>query len=209
MIYLEDMKFINNCERLTSFEYKIGKRERLSKNKHNSFLIWFTGFSGAGKSTIANSLEVKLFDLGICTYALDGDNIRNGINTDLGFSIEDRSENIRRAAEISKLLIDGGLVVLASFISPFKNDRDQVRHIVGDANFIEVFINTSIEVCEERDVKGLYKKVRNGEIKNFTGISSPYEIPESPDIVINTVEMSIEESTNKILNLITEKLQQI
>lgn len=200
---------INGKKELINFQYNIGKRERLNKNKHNSFLIWFTGFSGAGKSTIANMLEVKLFNMKICTYALDGDNIRNGINTDLGFSAKDRSENIRRIAEISKLFIDSGLVVLASFISPFKKDRDDVKMIVGTTNFIEVFVNTSIEVCEDRDVKGLYKKVRNGEIKNFTGISSPYEIPESPDIIINTIEMSIEESVDKIFDLIVDKLQQI
>lgn len=199
-----------NCKHeLLNFQYNIGKKERLIKNKHNSFLIWFTGFSGAGKSTIANILEVRLFSLGICTYSLDGDNIRNGINKDLDFSIKDRSENIRRIAEISKLLIDSGQVVLASFISPFKKDRDNIKMIVGINNFIEVYVNTPIEICEERDVKGLYKKVRNGEIKNFTGISSPYEAPETPDITINTIEMSIEESVDKIFHLIVDKLKQI
>lgn len=199
-----------NCKReLLNFQYNIGKKERLIKNKHNSFLIWFTGFSGAGKSTIANMLEVRLFSLGICTYTLDGDNIRNGINKDLDFSITDRSENIRRIAEISKLLIDSGQVVLASFISPFKKDRDNLKMIVGTNNYIEVYVNTPIEICEERDVKGLYKKVRNGEIKNFTGISSPYEAPETPDITINTIEMSIEESVDKIFHLIADKLKQI
>lgn len=169
--------------------------------------MWFTGLSGSGKSTIANLVEQKLHQKGIKTYTLDGDNIRKGINSDLSFSPEDRTENIRRIAEVANLMINAGLVTLAAFVSPYKKDRENIRSIVKDVNFVEIYINTSIEECERRDVKGLYKKARAGEIKNMTGISAPYEAPENPDIEIKTEEMSIQESVHKILAYIETKLK--
>ena len=187
--------------------YKITRSDRNAMNKHNAFLIWFTGLSGSGKSTIANALEQDLFKKGIKTYTLDGDNVRNGLNKDLTFSPEDRTENIRRIAEVSKLMVDAGLVVLAAFVSPYKKDRDNIRKTVKDVNFVEVFVNTSLEECEKRDVKGLYKKAREGEIKDMTGISAPYESPEQPDIEIKTESTSIESAVNEILKFITPKLK--
>ncbi|WP_040252883.1 adenylyl-sulfate kinase [Psychroserpens mesophilus] len=186
--------------------YKISKEDRLEANKHNAFLLWFTGLSGSGKSTIANVVEQKLFEKGINTYTLDGDNIRKGINNDLSFSPEDRTENIRRIAEVSNLMVEAGLVVLAAFVSPYKKDRENIRTIVKDVNFVEVYINASVEECERRDVKGLYKKARAGEIKNMTGISAPYEAPENPDIEINTETESIEDAAKRIVDYITPKL---
>ena len=173
----------------------------------NSFLIWFTGLSGSGKSTIANIVEQKLYKEGIKTYILDGDNTRKRINKDLTFKPEDRTENIRRIAEISNLMIDSGLVVLAAFVSPYKKDREAIKSIVKDVNFVEVYVNASVEECERRDVKGLYKKARLGEIKNMTGISAPYEEPESADIQINTDYESIEDATEKIIKYIKPKLK--
>jgi len=187
--------------------FQVSKQERNKRNKHKSFLIWFTGLSGSGKSTIANVVEQKLFKKGINTYILDGDNIRTGINNDLSFSPKDRTENIRRIAEISNLMIDAGLVVLAAFVSPYKKDRENIKNIVKDVNFVEVYINTSVEECERRDVKGLYKKARAGEIKNMTGIDAPYEAPVNPDIEINTEKETIEESVVKILDFLASKLK--
>ena len=192
---------------ITPQDYQITVADRTRKHQHQSFLVWFTGLSGSGKSTIANLVEHRLFELGVHTYALDGDNIRNGINKNLSFSPEDRSENIRRIAEISNLMVDAGLVVLAAFISPYKKDRENIKKIVKDVNFVEVYVNTSVEECERRDVKGLYKKARAGEIKNMTGISAPYEAPENPDIEINTENETIEQAVNKIMAYITPKLQ--
>jgi len=188
-------------------DYQVSREDRRLKNNHKSFLIWFTGLSGSGKSTIANLVEQQLFEKGIKTYTLDGDNIRKGINNDLTFSPEDRTENIRRIAEIANLMVDAGLVVLAAFVSPYKKDRENVKNIVKNSNFVEVFINTSVEECERRDVKGLYKKARAGEIKNMTGISAPYEAPEQPDIEIKTEEVSVKEAVNKIIDHITPKLK--
>ncbi len=187
--------------------YQISKNDRITANNHNSFLLWFTGLSGSGKSTIANVVEQKLYEKGIKTYTLDGDNIRKGINNDLSFSPEDRTENIRRIAEVSNLMVDAGLVVLAAFVSPYKKDRDNIRTIVKDVNFVEIYVNTSIEECERRDVKGLYKKARAGEIKNMTGISAPYEAPENPDIEIKTEAESVEDAVAKIIDYITPKLK--
>lgn len=186
--------------------YQVSKENRLASNNHNSFLLWFTGLSGSGKSTIANLVEQQLFERGIKTYTLDGDNIRKGINNDLTFSPDDRTENIRRIAEVSNLMIDAGLVVLAAFVSPYKKDRQNIRTIVKDVNFVEIYINTSVEECERRDVKGLYKKARAGEIKNMTGISAPYEAPENPDIEILTESESIDDAVNRIVKFITPKL---
>ncbi|AOW21159.1 adenylyl-sulfate kinase [Urechidicola croceus] len=187
--------------------YQISQDDRKKLNNQNSFLMWFTGLSGSGKSTIANVVEQELYKKGIKTYTLDGDNIRKGINNDLSFSPEDRTENIRRIAEIAHLMVDAGLVVLAAFVSPYKKDRDNIRSIVKDVNFVEIYINTSAEECERRDVKGLYKKARAGEIKNMTGISAPYEAPENPDIEINTEKETVEEAVYKIIEFITPKLQ--
>lgn len=173
---------------------------------HNSFLVFFTGLSGSGKSTIANALEEKLFMIQVKTYMLDGDNVRTGINKDLSFSPEDRSENIRRIAEIGKLLVDAGLVVLAAFVAPYASDREFIKKTVGARNYVEVFVNTSLEVCEERDVKGLYKKAREGKIQNMTGISAPYEAPENPDVVV-THEHSVTEAVDMIYEKIKNKLK--
>jgi adenylylsulfate kinase len=192
---------------ISPHDYQISVKDRQALNNHNSFLLWFTGLSGSGKSTIANVVEQKLFQKGIKTYTLDGDNIRKGINSDLGFSPEDRTENIRRIAEVANLMVDAGLVTLAAFVSPYKKDRENIKSIVKDDNFVEIFINTSVEECERRDVKGLYKKARAGEIKNMTGISAPYEAPENPDIEIKTEEVSVEQAVTQIIEYITPKLK--
>ena len=186
--------------------YSVNRDSRKKLKQHRSILLWFTGLSGSGKSTIANCVEQELHKNSIHTYTLDGDNIRKGLNSDLSFSPEDRSENIRRIAETAHLMIDAGLVVLAAFVSPFRNDRDHIRKIVGDDNMVEIYINTSIEECERRDVKGLYKKARKGEIKNMTGISAPYEPPLHPDIQINTEKVTIIDATKQIINFINPKL---
>lgn len=190
-----------------SFEhsYKIKRADRRKANGHNSFLIFFTGLSGSGKSTIANALEQKLFEAEIKTYVLDGDNIRKGINKSLTFSPEDRSENNRRIGEISKLFIDAGILVLAAFVAPYEKDRQFIKDTVGAENYVEVFVNTSLEVCEDRDVKGLYRKARRGEIKNMTGVSAPYEEPENPDVEL-TQALSVEESVVIIFEHIKLKL---
>jgi adenylylsulfate kinase len=192
---------------LKKHTYQISVADRHKLNRHGSFLIWFTGLSGSGKSTIANALEKALFEKGIRTYTLDGDNVRHGLNKDLGFSPTDRTENIRRIAETAKLMIDAGLVVIAAFVSPYIKDRENIKHIVKDVNFVEVYVNTSIEECERRDVKGLYKKARSGEIKNMTGISAPYEAPVNPDIEIRTEKMNIETAVSEILKFINSKLK--
>ena len=179
-------------ENIISHNFQVSKSDRQASNKHKSFLLWFTGLSGSGKSTIANVVEQELFKLGIKTYILDGDNIRKGINKDLTFVPQDRTENIRRIAETANLMVDAGLVTLAAFVSPYKKDRENIKNIVKGVNFIEVYINTSLEECEQRDVKGLYKKARAGEIKNMTGISAPYEAPENPDIEILTKNKTVE-----------------
>lgn len=170
-------------------------------------LIWFTGLSGSGKSTLASSLEVYLHNQGVPTYILDGDNVRSGLNKDLDFSEDSRKENIRRISEVSKLFLDAGVVVLTAFISPFKEDRQSAKDLVGAENFVEVFVECPLEVCEERDVKGLYAKARSGEIKDFTGISSPFEEPENPTVKVNTAESSLEESLKILINKILPKLK--
>ena len=161
--------------------------------------MWFTGLSGSGKSTIANALQQKLFAMGKHTFVLDGDNVRHGLNRDLGFTDVDRVENIRRVSNVAKLMSDAGLITLVSFISPFRSERRMARNMMTEGEFVEVFVDTPLEVAEERDVKGLYKRARAGEIKNFTGLDSPYEAPEQPEIRINTVEMSADEAADQIL----------
>ena len=187
--------------------FSVTKKERSALKNHGAFLIWFTGLSGSGKSTIANELEKALFAKEIHTYLLDGDNVRKGLNNNLSFSPEDRSENIRRIAEVANLMIDAGLVVLASFVSPYREDRENVKRIVGYNNFIEVFVNTPIEECERRDVKGLYAKARAGEIKNFTGVNAPYEAPMAPDVEIDTTVVSVEEAVALILSVINKRFK--
>ncbi len=164
----------------------IKKEDRERLNGHKGVCLWFTGLSGSGKSTIAHETEKILYERGVHTYVLDGDNIRHGLNRDLGFSPEDRTENIRRIGEVAKLFVDAGLVVMTAFISPYRRDRDRVRELLEDGRFVEIYVEADLETCEERDPKGLYKKARAGEIKEFTGISAPYEPPESPELVINT-----------------------
>lgn len=172
-------------------------RERL--NGHAGQVIWFTGLSGSGKSTIANALEQALHAEGKRTYVLDGDNVRQGLNRDLGFSDTDRVENIRRVAEVARLMMDAGLIVIAAFISPFRREREMARHVIGEADFTEVYMNTSIEVCEERDPKGLYKKARGGLIPNMTGIGSLYEAPENAAVMLDTSELSVAQAVSRVL----------
>ncbi|MDT0685276.1 adenylyl-sulfate kinase [Autumnicola psychrophila] len=188
-------------------EYNVTQNCRGTIKGHRPLVIWFSGLSGSGKSTLANLVEKDLHKKGIHTYSLDGDNIRGGLNSNLGFSEADRTENLRRIAEVSKLFIDSGTLIIAAFISPLKTDRELIKKIIGKENFIGIFVNTSIEECERRDVKGLYKKARAGEIKDFTGINAPYEKPFDFDVVINTEETGLEESVNKIVNYIQPKLR--
>ena len=192
---------------ITKHTYKVTKNNRKQQNGHKAYLIWFTGLSGSGKSTLANLVEIALHKKGLSTYVLDGDNIRQGINKDLSFSPEDRTENIRRIGEISNLMLDAGVLTLAAFISPYIKDREGINNIVKVENFIEIYVNTSLEECERRDVKGLYKKARAGEVKNMTGISAPYEAPVNPDLEVITDGYSIEESVKIILEFITKKLK--
>lgn len=177
----------------------ITRKDREHLNGHSGKVIWFTGLSGSGKSTLANALEVTLHAQGRRTYILDGDNVRHGLNKDLGFTEADRVENIRRIAEIAKLLLDAGMVVITSFISPYRQDRKMAQELIGQADFVEVYVNTSLAVCEQRDVKGLYQKARRGEIPNMTGINSPYEAPENPDLVFNTQEISIDQAVKQLI----------
>lgn len=185
---------------------KVSQSQREELLKQKAKLIWFTGLSGSGKSTLAVQLEAVLYAKGFKTYLLDGDNIRAGINKDLSFTDTDRIENIRRIGEVSKLMLDSGIIVLSAFISPFQSDRDQVKKIVGEENYIEVFVDTPLEVCEQRDVKGLYKKARAGEIKNFTGIDSTYEIPANPDIIIKTHVLNVNDSLDLLLSAVEKKI---
>ena len=186
-------------------DHHVSKEERSKIKGQKPCILWFTGLSGSGKSTIANAVEVKLNELNKHTYLLDGDNIRMGLNKGLGFSNEERIENIRRIGEVSKLFVDAGMIVLTAFISPFQKERDAVRTLVEEGEFIEVFIDTPLEVCESRDPKGLYQKARNGEIPNFTGISSPYEAPLKPEIHIINDAISIEDVTQQIIDYLEER----
>ena len=177
----------------------VDKAARRELNGHTSKVLWFTGISGSGKSTIANAFEKALHDKGIRTYILDGDNVRHGLNNDLGFTDADRVENIRRVAEVAKLMVDAGVVVLTAFISPFRSERRMAREMFADDEFVEIFVDTPLEVAEARDPKGLYKKARRGEIPNFTGIDSPYEAPENPEIRISTENDDVETLVSKLL----------
>lgn len=185
-------------------ESEVTKENRQQQKGQKSTIIWFTGLSGSGKSTISVALETALFTKGFHTYRLDGDNVRHGLNNNLGFSPEDRTENIRRIGEVSKLMVDAGLFTLTAFISPYLEDRDQVRKLVGADEFIEVYVKASLETCEQRDPKGLYKKARLGEIKGFTGIDAPYEEPNQAEIIIDSDQLSIEASVEVIIDYLKE-----
>ncbi|WP_305752231.1 adenylyl-sulfate kinase [Mammaliicoccus sciuri] len=189
---------------ITWHDSEVTKAQRQERNGHKSVVIWFTGLSGSGKSTISVALEKALFEQNITSYRLDGDNIRHGLNQNLGFSPEDRKENIRRIGEVGKLMVDAGVVTMTAFISPYEEDRNTVRDILEDGEFIEVFTKCSLDECESRDPKGLYKKARSGEIKEFTGINAPYEEPSNPEIVIDTENESVEESVEKIVAYLKE-----
>jgi adenylylsulfate kinase len=190
---------------ITWHEASISKNDRRKKNGHGSCALWFTGLSGSGKSTIANAVSNELFKQGISEYVLDGDNIRHGLNKDLGFSDYDRTENIRRIGEVAKLFVDSGKVVTTAFISPFRSDRDQVRALFEAGEFIEVFVQCPIEECERRDPKQLYAKARRGEIKDFTGIDSPYEAPEQPEITLQSDQVTVEEAVEQVFAYLRQK----
>jgi adenylylsulfate kinase len=178
----------------------VDRAKREEMNDHKSFVLWFTGLSGAGKSTLANAVEAKLYDLGCRSFVFDGDNVRHGLCADLGFSEEDRKENIRRIGEMTKLFMEAGVIAMTAFISPFRQDRQRVRKLMPQGDFVEVYCRCSLEVCEKRDVKGLYAKARAGLIQNYTGISSPYEEPENAEIVVDTDQLSLEESVEGVLS---------
>ncbi|CAH0152505.1 putative adenylyl-sulfate kinase [Peribacillus sp. Bi96] len=196
---------MNKNTNITWHESTLTKELRRKQNGHESTVLWFTGLSGSGKSTIANAVAKELYNRNIRSYVLDGDNIRHGLNKDLGFSEEDRTENIRRIGEVSKLFVDSGQFVLTAFISPFRADRQIVRDLLEDGEFIEVYIKCPIEECEVRDPKGLYDKARKGIIKDFTGIDSPYEEPVQPEIVLESDQYSIEECVEQVIGYLTAK----
>ncbi len=183
----------------------VTRQQRQEKNKHKSFVLWFTGLSGSGKSTLANAVEKKLFEMDYNVTVLDGDNVRHGLCSDLGFTEDDRHENLRRIGEVAKLFVESGTIVLAAFVSPNRKDREQVRSRLPHGDFYEVYCKCDLDVCEERDPKGLYKKARAGEIPNFTGISAPYEEPIKPDMVVNTIKLSIEQEVEHIISNIRSK----
>jgi adenylylsulfate kinase len=203
-ITMSELKKLNNY--VVWHEVLVTREMREALNGHKSLVLWFTGLPSSGKSTIAHTLEKKLYDLGIRTYTFDGDNIRHGLCSDLGFTPEDRAENLRRIAEVIKLFLDAGLVVLCAFVSPFKKDRERVRKIVGEENFIEIYCRCPVEVCKTRDQKGFYQKAERGEIKNYTGISAPYEEPETPDLILDTHILSVEESVERVFNFVINKI---
>lgn len=192
-------------ENIHTYKYRVGKEEKNKKLGHKSPVIWLTGLSGSGKSTLANALDQRLFDRNIKTYVLDGDNIRTGLSNDLGFSNEDRKENMRRISEVANLFSDSGTLVITAFISPFKEGREKAKELIGEDNFFEVHVDCNLETCESRDPKGLYKKARAGEIKKFTGIDSPYEKPSNPDVVVETNLYNVDECVDKIIFWLEKK----
>lgn len=183
----------------------VTRERREHQNGHRGVILWFTGLSGAGKSTLAHAVEERLHQMGCRTFVFDGDNVRHGLCSDLGFSVEDRVENIRRIGEMAKLFLEAGVISLTAFISPFRSDRERVRSLVPHGDFLEIYCRCSLDVCEERDVKGLYKRARKGEIKDFTGISSPYEEPEDPELAVDTGARSLEESVDMVIGLLQER----
>jgi adenylylsulfate kinase len=189
---------------VTWYDRRLTKEHHEWRNGHTSKVLWFTGLSGAGKSTLAHLVEEALFQKGWHTYILDGDNVRHGLNGDLGFSEEDRRENIRRIGEVAKLFVDAGVVVLAAFISPFHKDRDEVRALFKPSEFIEIFVQCDLTICEDRDPKGLYRKARAGELRDFTGIDSPYEVPVNPEMVIDTGLTGIEDCVSRVVDYLIE-----
>ncbi|MCM3173225.1 MULTISPECIES: adenylyl-sulfate kinase [unclassified Paenibacillus] len=194
---------------ITWQQSSLDRQEREIRNGHRSRTLWFTGLSGAGKSSLAFALEKHLYDAGIRCYVLDGDNVRHGLNRDLGFTTTDRQENLRRIGEVSKLMVDAGLIVLSAFISPHAEDRQMVKQLFEPGDFIEIYVRCSIEECERRDPKGLYKKARNGDIPHFTGISAPYDVPEEPSLIIDTELLSLDEAVAEIVKHLeqTDSLQ--
>lgn len=183
----------------------VTREARQLQNGHKSAIVWFTGLSGAGKSTLAHAVEDRLYKMGCRTFVLDGDNVRHGLCSDLSFSNKDREENIRRVGEAAKLFLEGGVIVLTAFISPFRSDRERVRNLALHGDFMEVYCKCSLEICERRDVKGMYKKAREGKILEFTGISSPYEEPYNPELTLETGEISVEESASKVMDMLAER----
>jgi adenylylsulfate kinase len=185
-------------ENLQRHNYRIQPEDRTKLMGHPPLLLWFTGLSGSGKSTIADALEVELIQLGIHAATLDGDAMRMRLSADLGFTDADREEHLRRVGEVARLMLDAGIVVLAAFVSPLKSQRIRIKEMVGESRFMEIFVSTSLEVCEQRDIKGLYQKARAGEIAHFTGISSPYEAPEQPDVTLDTAQLSVEQALESL-----------
>jgi adenylylsulfate kinase len=183
----------------------VTRKRRNQLNKHKSVVVWFTGLSGSGKSTLAHSVEEELYNLDCRTFVLDGDNIRHGLSSNLSFSNDDRKENIRRIGEVAKLMMEAGVISITAFISPFREDRNLIRQLLPQDGFIEIYCKASLETCESRDVKGLYKRARAGEIKNYTGINSPYEAPNNPELIIDTENESLEESITKVLDFLKSK----
>ena len=186
-------------------EFSVTRKKRELINNHKSFVLWFTGLSGSGKTRLARAIEEKLHKIHCHTIILDGDNVRHGLCSDLGFRDEDRKENLRRIGEVSKLFVEAGIITLVSFISPFSTDRNTVRNLFSDGDFVEIFVDCPIEVCENRDVKGLYKKARHGKIKNFTGISSPYEVPINPELVVHTDNTKIDDAAKLVVDFIVKQ----
>jgi len=197
---------VKNNNNVVWHKVLVTRQMRESLNGHKSIVLWFTGLPSSGKSTIAHALEKMLHDMGLKTYTFDGDNVRNGLCSDLGFSPEDRAENLRRIGEMIKLFLDAGIIALAAFVSPLKEDREKVKKIVGKENFVEIYCRCPVEVCKLRDPKGMYKKAETGEIKYYTGVSAPYEEPENPDIVLDTHLFSIEECIEKVFNYIQDMI---
>ena len=183
----------------------VSRELRNRQNHHKSFIIWFTGLSGSGKSTIAHAVENELFKQGCRTFVLDGDNVRHGLSSNLGFSEQDRKENIRRVGETAKLMVEAGIITLTAFISPYLQDRERVKNMMTQGDFIEIYCKATLETCEQRDVKGFYKKARAGKIKNYTGIDSPYEIPVNPDLTLNTDDQTLKESLKAVLALLNRR----
>ncbi len=184
----------------------VNRELRNQQNRHKSIILWFTGLSGSGKSTLAHAVEEQLFKQGFRTFVLDGDNVRHGLSSNLGFSEEDRKENIRRVGETAKLMLEAGIITLTAFISPYRQDRERVKIMMPPGDFIEIYCEATLETCERRDVKGYYKKARAGIIKNYTGIDSPYEIPDNPELTLNTDNQTLEESVQAVLALLKQKV---
>jgi len=189
-----------DTQNITWHHATVTRDKRQRQNGHNSVIVWFTGLSGSGKSTLAHAVEDRLFRQDCRTFVLDGDNVRHGLCADLGFTEQDRTENLRRVGEVAKLLLEAGIITLTAFISPFRDDRERVRQLIPHGEFLEVYCHAPLAICEQRDVKGLYQRARKGEIPNFTGISSPYEEPTNPELIVNTTD-SLEQCTDAVLNL--------